>query len=111
MIYAYECEHCDRRFDVIKSIEDYNREERCACGQVANKLFITNRPIIDHTQPEYYASLGQVVKNKHHRSELIKQKGLIEIGSENPNKMHDRADKERAKKLSQRYDEIWAPDY
>jgi putative FmdB family regulatory protein len=88
MIYQYKCDECGNDFDVIRSVKDYNIETFCKCGVKARKVFSISRPIVDKTQPEYYPSLGTVVKSKYHKSEIMKKKGLIEVGNEKPSTVH-----------------------
>lgn len=88
MIYEYKCDVCNVSFDVVKSVEHYNRPEDCTCGERARKLISISRPIVDKTVPEYYPSLGQVVKSKAHRKEIMNQRGLEEVGNEKPETVH-----------------------
>jgi hypothetical protein len=103
MIYNYECDKCNVSFDVIKPVNLYNRPEPCTCGEIARKTFSISRPIIDKTSNEYNPALGTVVKNKAHKQELMKQRGLIEVGNEKPETIH----KEMNKTLKHKQDKIW----
>lgn len=103
MLYAYECEKCGKTFDVVKPV-DKHREKEFHCNQEAKRLFITSRPIIDHTWAEYYPSLGTVVKSKYHRNELMKKNDLMEIGNEKPETIHKEMKKTLDHKLKTRWD-------
>lgn len=104
MIYEYECEECNIKRDVIKPVREYNTPEKCfECGKGMRKLISISRPIVDSMQPEYYHSLGTVVKSKRHRRELMKARGLVEVGSEKPNTVHSSMDKQLASR-KQKYE-------
>lgn len=105
MIYEYECDTCNIKFDVVKSVDLYNRTEHCTCGKEARKLFNTSRPIVDRTQPEYYPSLGQVVKSKAHKKEIMARKGLVEVGNEKPSTIHKEMKKNLDHKIKRRWEE------
>ena len=46
---------------------------------VPSKLHITGAKV---THPEYNPGLGCVVKNKRHKEDLMKRKGLVEVGND-----------------------------
>ena len=57
---------------------------------------------------EYSPALGMIVKNKKNIvKKYVKAKGLIEVGNENPDKIHDKLEKERAEKREKAYEDIW----
>lgn len=56
--------------------------------------------------PEYNPGLGQVVKNKRHREEIAKEKGLTEVGNEKTESIHKHYDNERADKLKKSWDKV-----
>ena len=106
MTYEYECGHCKFRFDVVKSVKDLDRSENCpSCGEFGVRQFSFRVHIhgakVQH--PEYNPALGCVVRNKEHRAEICKQKGLIEIGNDYKSadaivKEHDTAREEKLRK-------------
>jgi hypothetical protein len=106
MIYAYHCENCNIDFDVVKSVEDYNREERCKCGSVGRKLFFTSKPIIDKHKAEYYPTFGKVINSKAHLKEEVKRTGAIEVGNEKPETIHKEMKALNEHIRNKRYDEI-----
>jgi hypothetical protein len=85
------------------------REERCeGCDTLATRMFVPRKLSLFGTKvthAEYNPALGCVVKNKAHKEQILKEKNLIEVGNENPNRMIDRDDKARNEKLSKLYDE------
>lgn len=116
MIYQYACESCGIRFDVIKSHRDMERPEHCQCGMLAKREFIPQRVFFSNTSvqhPEFNPGLGCIVKNKQHRSEICKARGLEEIGSEPVESIHKHYDTRRAEKIEKAYDEAdrgWVGD-
>lgn len=117
MIYEYSCPKCAAIFDVVKSVHEMDRVERCEkCDSVSIRNFI---PRIAHfigtkvEHPEYNPGLGCIVRNKDHRKELCKLKGVQEIGNESPEKLHKYYDKAREEKREQAWAEAdrgWVGD-
>lgn len=98
MIYQYRCPECRASFDVVKSVKEMNAPETCKCGSIATREFVPSRvhfigASVQHA--EYNPGLGCIVKNKEHRKELCKQKGLEEVGSEPVESIHKHFDKAR----------------
>lgn len=101
---------------MIKSVAEMTSPETCACGSLAVRDFVPTRIHLIGTavqNPEYNPGLGCVVNNKQHRAELCKQKGLEEIGTESPAKLHKHFDERRAEKLESAYEQAdrgWVGD-
>jgi putative FmdB family regulatory protein len=109
MTYEYHCPSCGKRFDVVKSHRDMERNENCVrCGEFAIRQFVPSKVHLIGTKvedAEYNPGLGCIVRNKSHRKELCKQKGVEEIGNEKPDTLHKHFDEARAEKLEKAYDE------
>jgi putative FmdB family regulatory protein len=108
LTYVYQCTKCDSRFDVIKSVADFDRNEFCeSCGAPAERKFTPRVHIhgaaVEHA--EYNPGLGCVVKNKKHRAEIAKQRGLVEVGNDfsSGEGMQETFDRARAEKLAASY--------
>ena len=99
MVYAYRCSTCGHEFDVIKRASDYDKEEACErCTSPAIREFVPQKLHLVHTkvqEAEYNPGLGCVTKSRQHRAEICKEKGLEEIGNENPEKIHKHFDSRR----------------
>lgn len=109
MTYLYACAKCDVEFDVVKSVKDIDREEKCeSCGNVCERQFSANVHFIGTSveSPEFNHGLGMVIKNKKHRADEAKARGLVEIGNELPKKTRERLAKQREEKRKRRMDEI-----
>lgn len=109
MIYEYECSSsaCGERFDVVKPLRDYQTPEKCPkCQKPADRRFsrlqIMGASVED---AEFNPALGCVVKNKKHREELCKRKGLVEIG--NDYSSAESIHKEFDQKLKEKREESW----
>lgn len=111
MVYAYRCAKCDHEFDVIKSHKDMERNENCTkCGEFATREFVPRKVGFigaSVTNAEYNPGLGCVVRDKRHKEELCRQKGLVEVGNDfkAPSKMVDHYDKAREEKMAKRWEE------
>lgn len=112
MTYEYVCIKCDHRFDVIKSVKDIDVNEFCPqCESPSERQFTPSRVHLSGTRvehAEYNPGLGQVVKNKKHRQEVAKRKGLVEVGNDykSGEKMQTQFDRARKEKLNKRYEDV-----
>lgn len=109
-LYEYFCEQCSKQYDVYKSIKEYDKKDKCPlCKGQGYRILSCNIQFLNEKveSAEYSPALGMIVKNKKHREEICKAKGLIEVGNENPDKIHDKLEKERAEKREKAYEDIW----
>lgn len=114
MTYEYECQNpkCGKRFDVIKSYKDIDVNENCPkCGEYAVRQFVPQKLHITGakvTHPEFNPGLGCVVKNKYHKQELMKQKGVVEVGNDfgSGEKMNQHFDAIRAEKHRKSWEDV-----
>ena len=111
MLYAYQCGKCATSFDVVKPAAQFEREEHCpSCNATATRQFLPQRIYLSGTkvqEAEYNPGLGCVVRNKQHRQELCKIKGVEEIGNDfPPESMHKHYDKVR----EERHERSWAEE-
>lgn len=108
--YDFQCLKCDKPFEVIESIKAYSGQGTCpSCGNASReRIFSSDIQFIGAAveSAEYNPAFGQVVKNKAHRNELAKAKGLIEIGNEKPASIHKHSDQARAERLKKSWDEV-----
>ena len=107
--YDYFCDKCDKDYEVIKSIKEYDGKDQCpACENIGTRIFSCNIQFIGTKveDAEYNPAFGKVVKNKYERNELAKKFNVIEIGNENPNKIHANFDKQREEKRKKAYEDI-----
>jgi hypothetical protein len=87
------------------------RNETCPrCGEFSIRAFMPERVYfsgqkVEHA--EYNPGLGCVVKNKSHKEDLLKRKGLVEVGNDfrSGDGMQTKFDKDREAKKQKRYDE------
>jgi hypothetical protein len=108
VIYPYQCPE-GHSFEVIKSLAEIDREERCHCGEIAARhigLFALDKTAASSWQPTWNPGLGQVVKSKAHAERIAKEKGFIEVGNEKPEAIHRHFDKQR----EDAYKAKWADD-
>lgn len=95
MIYPYQCDGCDTYIEQIKPVSQHTSVITCACGENMYQIYSIAKPIVDNMQAEYYPSLGTVVKSKQHRRELMKARGLVEVGNESVSKVHQEMDRQK----------------
>lgn len=60
--------------------------------KIYNRINFFSRPT---SWPEYNPAFGKVIKSTSHRNEEAKQRGWIEIGNENPDKIASNLEKDR----------------
>lgn len=109
MIYCYECKECQHRFEVIKSVKDIDNPENCpGCSSLETARYLTPPSFYGEKveDAEYNPAFGCVVRDSRHRKELAKRHGLIEIGTESPEKYCREMDRDREKRLQAGYDKI-----
>lgn len=111
MTYAYTCEN-GHDFDVIKSYRDMDVNEFCPkCEAPAIRQFVPSKLYISGakvTHAEYNPGLGCVVKSKAHKQEILRQRGLVEVGNDfgSGEKMNKHFDSIREEKLKKRWEEV-----
>lgn len=108
-IYEYNCEKCDKGFDVTKMMKDSTRPESCPdCGNPADRVFSCKVEFLGTKieDAEFNHGLGCVTKSKRHREELAKRKGVIEIGNECPDKIDKHFAREREEKRRKSWENI-----
>lgn len=79
-IYDFKCPTCGTVTDVYAHMDE--REKMHSCGQTMTRLIST--PNITPDIPQYLdENLGEtpvLVKSRRHRKQLMKERGLVEIG-------------------------------
>lgn len=81
------------------------------CDEPAERQFAPRRLHLSGTRvthAEYNPAFGEVVKNKHHRQELAKRLGVVEVGNDfkSGEKMDKQFEKDRVAKLERRWDDV-----
>lgn len=109
MRYPYRCLKCRHEWDVIKHHSRIDERETCPeCGSQPAQRYIASGFFYGEKveDAEYNPAFGQVVRNKAHRRELAKQRGMVEIGNESPEAIHRHFDQERESRAKRRYDDL-----
>lgn len=105
MFYPYRCPKCENLFEIIKSVADIDREEFCEkCGTISER-YISRTHFFgasDWHGDEFNPGLGCVVKNNQHKKQILKARGLEEIGSEPTENIHSFSEKRIKEKAEQR---------
>lgn len=108
--YEFECLKCEKNFETIESIKDYDGDGQCpTCGNISRERIFSSKVLFIGTKvenAEYNPAFGQVVKNSQHRKELAKQKGLIEVGTEPPEKIHKKFESDKQEQLKKSWDDV-----
>jgi len=108
-VYQYNCEKCDKDFDVVKPMAESSRPESCpTCGNNADRVFSCKVEFIGTKieDAEFNHGLGCVTKSKRHRDEIAKRLGAIEIGNENPEKIDKHFAQQREEKRRKSWENI-----
>lgn len=113
MIYEYLCTPCNRTFDVVKSVKDFNREELCECGGVATRQFTPNVNALPRVsgltyEAQYNPAFGKVIKNKREERYEAEKRGMVQVGNDfgSGEKMQKHFDQVKQEKLDKAYDDI-----
>ena len=110
MIYEHRCVKCEQKFDVVKSVKDIDVNEFCPHdGAPAERVFVPTRVYFSGatvTHAEYNPGLGCVVKNKAHKDDICKRRGLVEIGNDfkKPDTIHKTFSEDREAKRKKRWE-------
>lgn len=108
-LYEYQCQACAADFDIVKRMAEIDRKESCpACGfengPRSRKISRSNfTGASDWNTQHYSPALGMVVKNNREARQIAKQRGLIEVGNESPEKIHKAMEKQREETREQRW--------
>lgn len=84
VIYEYECCDCNTKVDIIKSIREFERQERCKlCGALMTRCFsariqFTNTAV---QELQFNPALGRAVTRRE-MAQIAKDKGWVEVGNE-----------------------------
>lgn len=107
MIYQYRCDVCKKDIDIIKDSSDHRRDEYCgSCSSLLNRIF--NAPslkVTKSTWPEFNPAFGKVMSKDEVNYEVKKQ-NLIEVGSEDLNKIDIKLEKEQETKRAESWDNL-----
>ena len=109
--YTYKCSDCGP-FETYCSIKDYSPVNPCPkCTKSSDRDMVGDCKKIQflYTEvqsPEFNPGLGEVVKNRQHRKELCKIKGMVEIGNESPSKIRKEYKKDREKKRQREWEKL-----
>lgn len=60
----------------------------------------------DWDKAEYNPAFGKIIKNRKHREQEAKARGMVEVGSEDVEKIHDHYDKQLQKQLDDSWDKV-----
>lgn len=109
-LYKYECQDCQIINDIVKPMSESSREEKCdKCSTILRRIYTSFHVIGASVEnAEYNPGLGCVVKNKRHREEIAKQRGLTEIGNDfgSGEKMQKHFEKKRKDEREKAWDNI-----
>jgi putative FmdB family regulatory protein len=110
--YPYRCHACGTHWESCKSVSDIDRVETCPacqekCGRDDRYIGRTHfYGASDWDKAEFNPAFGKVVRNSKHRAQLAKERGYIEVGNENPDKIHDKFEKDRHEKRERSWAEV-----
>lgn len=108
-LYEYRCRSCEYEFDVAKSVTKFDRIEVCErCGNEDTERLISmvNLEHSSMQQPYYEPALGCVIKGKGHKNQILKQKGLEEVGTTSPDSMYKELEGQREKRMAKAWDDL-----
>lgn len=110
LIYDYECTACKHQFEVIKSVKEYDNPEHCEKCQGVGRRVLSAKVGIhgasDWDTAHYSPAFGKVVKNNLEARRLAKERGWVEVGNENVERIHSHYDKQKEEKQERGYQDI-----
>ncbi len=111
--YAYKCPSCTSLFDVIKPMAELDRLEECpaCCGFANSGSRLIQAANIDRTAAAgwngqtFHPALGCYTRSDQHARKIAKARGLEEVGTESPDKIHKHFEAQRETVRDQRWAE------
>lgn len=104
--YEYACP-VGHHFDVIKRMADIDCPESCPQCELKAERQVTRPNLVGlgacTESAHFHPALGQVVKDSQHAAKIAKGKGMIEVGTEPPEKIHKHFEKQRKETREQRW--------
>ncbi len=108
-IYPYECQDCNKDFEVAKRMADIDAEEMCRdCASTNTKRTIALAAIEKSSavQPYYEPALGCMINSKSHKKQILKDRGLEEVGNTSPESMYKHLEVPREKRIAKSWDDL-----
>jgi len=103
LIYPYLCRDCSLEFEIIKSHVDIELPECCpSCGKIGVRT-ISKHQMIDKSSANdwnmksYNPAFGEALTPSEAKK-LAKERGLTEVGNEDPNKISKHFEEQRNKR-------------
>ena len=83
MIYDVRCRQCDRRDEIVRTVDERDTDLPQCCGQTMRRIISLNQNIHPDFEPYIDENISRTgdgvwVKSKQHRQELLRQNGLSE---------------------------------
>lgn len=95
MIYVYECGICNHTAEIAKHHSEIDSVEFCpSCNVEMHRVIqASNFKCYDHMYGEWNPGLGEHVHSEKHKKQIMKEKGLVEIGNEQVDKFIESPEK------------------
>jgi len=109
--YEYVCCDCRHHFDVIKMVSEIDRLEECPeccafCNPHCRQITLPNldrSAAADWNNPHFSPALGCKVKGDREARQIAKRRGLEEVGTEAPEKIHAKFERDRQERTERRW--------
>lgn len=108
-LYPYECEDCCENFEVAKPLATIDDQETCVkCSSPNTKRNIAISAIEKSSavQPYYEPALGCMINSKSHKKQILKSRGLEEVGNTSPESMYKHLEVPREKRIAKSWDDL-----
>lgn len=109
--YEHLCVKCDKVEIFYRNIDDYDKDEICpTCGAPTDRLISVPAAFIGASvqHAEYNPGLGQIIYNKDHKKDVMKQLNVEEIGTDykSPDSIHKEYDTQRDIKRKEKWENV-----
>ena len=96
-LFDFRCMKCDKIFEIYKKLNEEAEVKYPDCQSFEiRRVWLPGTLNVSLPMHEYYDNgLGMVVKGKSHRNAIMKEKGLIEMGTEKLDLAKQERDRER----------------
>lgn len=103
--YPYRCHSCSALFEIVKPVSAIDEPTTCKCGAFAVRYIgRTNfTGASDWNKQTFHPALGCFTKSDAHARKIARARGMEEVGTEAPDKLHTHFDKQREETRGQRW--------
>jgi Zn ribbon nucleic-acid-binding protein len=96
MRYPYYCSQCDAECEIIKSLDEIDRVEKCECGhamarKISGQIGFKNEKVSEN-QTYFHPGLGCMVNSNSQAQRIAREHGFVEVGNDKQDGLQPKTD-------------------